>query len=269
MSSLGRFQMIRAYTIASGKGGTGKTTLTANLGTALAQYGRATCIVDIDMGMANLGLVLGLDETPVTLHEVLAGKAPVQDAIYEGPYGLTVVPSGMSLQGFQNADPQRLQDVVRDLTDRCEFLIFDAPAGIGTDAIISLTVADEVLLVVNPEISSLVDALKIKILTEMIGGTIGGAILNRATLEKSDVNQRKIEEILGVQVIDTVPEDANVRRAAATRTPVVVRSPGSESAKAFRRIAATLAGLPIEEEPEEVQEGFIERLARVLIRREP
>ncbi|WP_292394888.1 cell division ATPase MinD [Methanoculleus sp. UBA303] len=261
--------MIRAYTIASGKGGTGKTTVTANLGTALAQYGRETCIIDTDMGMANLGLVLGLTETPVTLHEVLAGKAPIQDAMYEGPYGLKVVPSGLSLQGFQNADPERLKDVLCDLTDRCDFLLLDAPAGIGADAVIPLTVADEVLLVVNPEISSLVDALKIKILTEMIGGTVGGAILNRVTPESIDMSRREIEKALDVPIIDTIPEDADVRRAAAARTPVVVRSPGSESSKAFRRIAARIAGFPVGEEPEEVQEGFIERLARALFRREP
>ncbi|CCJ35099.1 cell division ATPase [Methanoculleus bourgensis MS2] len=260
--------MIRAYTIASGKGGTGKTTVTANLGTALAQYGRETCIVDTDMGMANLGLVMGLAETPITLHEVLAGKAQVQDAIYEGPYGLKIVPSGLSLQGFQDADPERLKDVMQDLTNRCEFLFLDVPAGIGSDAVLPLTVADEVILVVNPEISSLVDALKIKILTEMIGGTVGGVILNRATLESTDTNRRKIEETLGVPVIDTVPEDAYVRRAAAARAPVVARFPGSESSKAFRRIAAAMAGFPVEEEPEVVQEGFIERLARALFRRE-
>jgi len=261
--------MIRAYTIASGKGGTGKTTVTANLGTALAQYGRETCIIDTDMGMANLGLVLGLTETPVTLHEDLAGKAPIQDAMYEGPYGLKVVPSGLSLQGFQNADPERLKDVMCDLTDRCDFLLLDAPAGIGADAVIPLTVADEVLLVVNPEISSLVDALKIKILTEMIGGTVGGAILNRVTPESIDMSRRKIEKALDVPIFDTIPEDADVRRAAAARTPVVVRSPGSESSKAFRRIAARIAGVPVGDEPEEVQEGFIERLARALFRREP
>ncbi|PKL55552.1 MAG: septum site-determining protein MinD [Methanomicrobiales archaeon HGW-Methanomicrobiales-6] len=261
--------MIRAYTIASGKGGTGKTTVTANLGAALAQHGRKTCIVDMDMGMANLALVLGLAETPVTLHEVLAGEAPIRDAIYEGPYGLKIVPSGLSLRGFQNADPERLKDVMRDLTERCDFLLLDAPAGISTDAVVPLTVADEVLLVVNPEIASLVDALKIKILTETIGGAIGGAIINRADGENFDVNRKQIEKMLGVSVIDTIPEDANVRRAAAARTLVVVKSPGSGSSKAFRRIAASLAGFPVEEEPQEVQDGFIERLARALFRREP
>ncbi|NLZ29802.1 MAG: P-loop NTPase [Methanomicrobiales archaeon] len=260
--------MIRAYAIASGKGGTGKTTITTNLGTALAQHGRETCIIDVDMGMANIGLILGLAETPITLHEVLAGKAEIQDAIYEGPYGLKVVPGGLSLQEFQNADMDRLKDVVLDLTSRCDFLLLDAPAGISADAILPLTVADEVILVVNPEISSLVDALKIKILAETVGSTVGGAILNRATLESANTGRREIEETLGVQVIDTIPEDANIRRAAAARTPVVVKYPDSRSSKAFRRIAAAMAGFPVEKNPDAVQEGFIERLARALIRRD-
>jgi septum site-determining protein MinD len=259
--------MIKAYTIASGKGGTGKTTVTANLGTALAQYGKKTYIVDADVGMANLGLVLGMENVPVTLHEVLAGKAAISDAVYEGPYGLKIVPSGLSLQGFQNADPQRLTEVMRDLVSRCDYLLLDTPAGIGTDAVIPLTAADEVILVVNPEISSLVDALKIKILTEMVGGTVRGAILNRATMENTEMNRKKIEKILGVSVIETIPEDPNVRKAAAARTPVVVKYPGSDSSKAFRRIAATIAGFNIEEMPEETNEGFVERFARALFRR--
>lgn len=267
--SLRRFLMIRAYTIASGKGGTGKTTVTANLGTALAQHGRKTCIVDTDIGMANLGLVLGLPETPITLHEVLAGEATIRDAMYEGPYGLMVVPCGLSLQGFQNVNPERFKDVMSDLTDRCDFLILDAPAGIGTDGVIPLTVADEVILVVNPEISSIVDALKVKILTETVGGTVGGVILNRAIFEEPGAHQEKIERMLDMPIIDMVPEDRNVRRAAAAKTPVVIESPGSESSKAFRRIAAKLAGIPVQEEPHKVQEGFVERFARALFRRKP
>ena len=143
--------MFRAYTIASGKGGTGKTTVTVNLGTSLAQLGKETFILDADIGMANLGLVLGLESVPVTLHEVLAGKASVDDAIYEGPNGLKVVPSGISLQGFQNADPEKMKDVMRDLIGRSDFLLIDAPAGISKDGVVALAIADEVILVVNPE----------------------------------------------------------------------------------------------------------------------
>ena len=90
--------MIRAYTITSGKGGVGKTTITVNLGISLALLGRETYILDADIGMANMALVLGMDEIPITLHEVLAGKADIEDAIYDGPGGVKVVPSGISLQ---------------------------------------------------------------------------------------------------------------------------------------------------------------------------
>ncbi|KUG20215.1 MAG: cell division ATPase MinD [Methanomicrobiaceae archaeon] len=259
--------MIRAYTFASGKGGTGKTTVTVNLGTALAQFGKETYIVDSDVGMANLGLILGLESAPVTLHEVLAGKAKINDAIYDGPCGVKVVPSGISLQGFQSADPQRLKDVMKDLVSRCDFLLIDAPAGLGTDGVIPLAVADEVILVVNPEISSLVDALKIKILTEMMGGTVRGAILNRATMENTDLSRQKIENVLGVEVIDIIPEDPNVRRSAAYKTPIVVKYPESASARAFMRIAANIAGVEYTETEEVRKENFIDRLARALFRR--
>ena len=211
--------MFRAYTIASGKGGTGKTTVTVNLGTSLAQLGKETFILDADIGMANLGLVLGLESVPVTLHEVLAGKASVDDAIYEGPNGLKVVPSGISLQGFQNADPEKMKDVMRDLIGRSDFLLIDAPAGISKDGVVALAIADEVILVVNPELSSMADALKTKILTEMVGGKVYGAILNRAGMENTELRRHSVEDVLGVRVIDMIPEDANVRRAAAYKTP--------------------------------------------------
>ena len=139
--------MVRVFTFASGKGGTGKTTVTVNLGTSLALFGRNTYIMDADIGMANLGLAIGLEDVPVTLHEVLAGKANIGDAIYEGPGGVKVVPSGISLQGFQQADPEKLRDVLKDMVDRCDFLLIDAPAGISRDGVIPLAVADDVILV--------------------------------------------------------------------------------------------------------------------------
>ena len=145
--------MIRAYTIASGKGGTGKTTVTVNLGTSLAQLGKETYIMDADIGMANLGLILGLEDVPITLHEVLSGKASINEAIYEGPNGVKVIPSGLSLQGFQQANPEKMRDVMRDIVSRCDFLLIDAPAGISRDGVIPLAIADEVILVVNPELS--------------------------------------------------------------------------------------------------------------------
>ena len=256
--------MVTTYTIASGKGGTGKTTLSVNLGTALASLGKETYIMDTDMGMANLGIVLGLENVPVSLHEVLSGKADVSDAIYEGPEGVKVVPSGISLQGFQNADPERLRDVMKEIVTHCDILIMDAPAGISRDGVIPLAIADEVILVINPELSSMIDALKTKILTELIGGRVKGFILNRATFENTEVSVKKIQEVLDLEILGLIPEDPNVRRSAAYRQPIIVRYPDSPAAVEIKKIAAKLIGL----EPEVGKPGkksedkFLDKLAR-------
>jgi septum site-determining protein MinD len=256
----------KVYTIASGKGGTGKSTTTVNLGTSLSLLGKKTVVIDADIGMANLGLLLGLERSPITLHEVLSGKAEVSEAVYEGPAGVKVVPCGISLQGFQNSDPEKLQEVMGTLSEEMDFMLFDAPAGISKDGVIPLAIADQVLLVVNPELSSMADALKTKILTEMLGGEIGGAILNRAGMERTEINKQKVSDLLGVKVLEMVPEDPNVRRSAAFKTPIVIKTPNSPAAIAFQRLAAQLAGTEFVEPLDEsrASEGFAGRLARVL-----
>ena len=259
--------MIRAYTITSGKGGVGKTTITVNLGISLALLGRETYILDADIGMANMSLILGMDDVPVTLHEVLAGKADIEDAIYEGPGGVKVVPSGISLQGFQQADPDKLRDVMHRLIDRCEYLLIDAPSGISKEGVVPLSVADEVILVVNPELASMADALKTKILCEVMGGRVYGAILNRAGLEHTEIRSHSVEDVLGVRVIDVVPEDANVRRAAAYKNPCVLKYPKTDASRSFRRIAAQISGVVYEDSIGEPKaESFVDRLARSVFR---
>ncbi|MHC1584942.1 MAG: cell division ATPase MinD [Candidatus Syntropharchaeia archaeon] len=258
--------MSKVYTIASGKGGTGKTTVVANLGPSLAMLGKKVTILDADIGMANLGLILGVGEDgKVTLHEVLAGNADISKAIHKGPAGINVIPSGISLQGFKDADPERLKDVMAKLANGCDFLLIDAPAGISKDALIPLSVADEVILVLNPELPSLADGLKTKVLTEMVGRNVKGVILNKVGMEKTEPTAQKVKEFMGTKIIGIVPNDANVRRAAVYKTPVVIRNPKSPASVAFKKIAARLAGEKFEEEEElERKESFVDRLAKTL-----
>lgn len=260
--------MVKVYTIASGKGGTGKTTVSVNLGTMLAKLGKETYLMDADIGMANVGLILGLQDAPVTLHEILAGKNNIDEGIYKGPAGLKVIPSGISLQGFQQADPDKIRDVLSEIIKRCEFLLIDAPAGISKDGVVPLAVADEVILVVNPELSSIVDGLKTKILTEVVGGHVIGTIINRVDQDKSEIISKKMEKVLGVKVIGIIPEDSNVRRAAAARSPIVEKYPDSPASKAIRRIASDLIGVAYKEEETKVQkESFIERFSKALFKK--
>lgn len=253
----------RVYAIASGKGGTGKTTVTLNLGTALAMYGKKTIVLDADIGMANLGLLMGLEKSKITLHEVLSGAAKIEDAIYEGPAGLKVVPSGLSLKGFQNSNPDTLRDVMTRIIEGMDFVLIDAPAGISKDGVIPLAVADKVILVVNPELASMADALKTKALTEMLGRSVEGVVLNRAIFEKTEISGNKVSELLGAKVLQMIPEDANIRRSAAFKVPIVVRSPKSPASIAFMKLAAILTGEKYKESTsKEEKENFVDRLAR-------
>ncbi|MHC1629566.1 MAG: cell division ATPase MinD [Methanoculleaceae archaeon] len=253
------------YSIASGKGGTGKTTVVANLGSLLAASGRKTCIIDAELGMANLGLILGLEEIPVTLHEVLAGQNDIHEAIYEGPNGVHVVPSGLSLQGFERADIERLKDVIEELREEYEFLIIDSPAGISRDGVIPLASADEVILVVTPDIASIINAIKTKSLTEMVGGRVSGSIVNRFSSATDTINRDHLEKVMDLPIIAILPEDASVRRSSAERIPVSIRYPSSPVSKAFTRLSAEIAGIEYEEEPDisrTQKGGLIDRLAR-------
>jgi len=253
----------RVYTIASGKGGTGKTTVTLNLGTALSMYGKKTIALDADIGMANLGLLLGLEKSKITLHEVLSGAAKIEEAIYEGPAGLKIVPSGLSLKGFQNSNPDILREVMTKIVEGMDFVLIDAPAGISKDGVIPLAVADKVLLVVNPELASMADALKTKALTEMLGRSVEGAILNRAIFEKTEISSNKVSELLGLKILEMIPEDPNIRRSAAFKVPIVVRSPKSPASIAFMRLAANLAGEKYKEiNIKKDKETFVDRLAK-------
>ncbi|MEN6610238.1 MAG: cell division ATPase MinD [Methanoregulaceae archaeon] len=260
--------MVKVITIASGKGGTGKTTVSVNLATALAGKGLETYLLDADIGMANVGIFLGLQDAPVTLHDVLAGKKPVSEAVYPGPAGLKVVPSGISLQGFQDADPEKIRDVMNDLVTRCDFLIIDAPAGISKDGVIPLAVADEVILIVNPELPSLVDSLKTKILTEVVGGHVLGAVINRVENGGDKEIRTRIEKLLGVPVIAIIPEDPTVKKAAAAKTPEVLAYPASPAAKALAGLASHLSGTPdIPAAAEQSRGNFIDRFTKALFRK--
>ncbi len=234
----------KVYTIASGKGGTGKTTTVVNLGVALATlYSRhlgepKVIMVDADIGMANMGLVLGLEECMPTLHEVLAGKANVTNAIYGGYAGVKVLPSGISLQGSRTSF-KRFPGVVGQLRKMADFVLIDAPPGMSKECMVPLRVADGIFLVVNPDLASIVDALKIKMLAERYDSEVRGVILNRVG-KKDELSVEKVEELLDLDILQVIPEDSKVKKASILRAPVVSDAPNSPAAKAFNRLATSL-----------------------------
>ena len=190
----------------------------------------------------------------------------INDAIYECPAGLKVIPAGISLQGFQQADPEKIRDVMNEIVKRCDFLLIDAPAGISKDGIVPLAVADEVILVVNPELSSIVDALKTRILTELVGRS--RAWFNHQSCrpgQSRNHDKKDGESARGQRLSGLFPKTRTSVVQVLQGLPLVIKFPTSPASKAFRRIASGLIGVAYKDEGEnEKREGFIERFTKAL-----
>jgi septum site-determining protein MinD len=257
------------YTIASGKGGAGKSSFTLNMGAALSELGLKTLVIDCDIGMANLNLMIKLEsETKISLHEVLAGKADVHEAINHTSYGMDVIPSGISISGFKQADPEKLRDVMGQIVDEYDFILIDSPAGISKESVVPLAVCDEAILIVNPELPSITDALKTKLMADIVGRKVKGAVINRVMGTKGELGASKIAELLEVSILGVLPNDRNVMKATAFKVPVVIKEPNSPVAKKIKKIAKKIANVEVLEEgearEEKKEDGFIERLLKSL-----
>ena len=246
----------RTIAIASGKGGVGKTTVCANVSIAMAQLGKRVTLIDADLAMANLGITLGMEDTPTTLHEVLAGDANIEDAIYEGPAGLKFIPSGLSLDTFLRIDVERLKPVVTSLLESTDILLIDAPGGLGKNVLGAMISAAELLIVTMPDPSALADALKTKLVGNRLNMDILGVALNMMWGDKTEVTPEEVSVLLDSPILQVIPYDDNVKRGSVEGKPVILRNPDSPAAKAFKRLGATLAG----EEVKEEKKGFLQGL---------
>jgi len=255
--------MTRVITVASGKGGVGKTTITANLGVALSTYGEETIVLDADVAMANLELILGMEGKSVTLHDVLSGEATIDDAIYEGPGGVKVIPAGISLEGLRKIRLDRLEGALETIIEEADILLIDAPAGLEKDALAAIASAQELILVTTPEVPSISDALKTKIVANKLGVDIIGVVINREQHDKTFLTINEIETILEVPVIAVVPDDPEVSRAAAFGEPLVIKNPKSPTSNAIMQLGADLIGEeyhPIEPDKKGVISKLVEGL---------
>ncbi|MGZ7096691.1 MAG: cell division ATPase MinD [Methanobacterium sp.] len=232
--------MARVIAVASGKGGVGKTTIAANLGIAMSLLGEDVVVLDLDIAMANLELILGLEDKPVTLQEVLSGKDMIHNAIYEGPGGVKIVPAGISLYGLKDMRFERMEEVLETLTEEVDILIIDSPGGLERDTLSAIEVSNEIILITTPEISSLSDTLKTRIVAEKLGLEILGVIINRRVQDKAFLTADEIEVILNVPVLSIIPEDPELQIAYVSRNPILVNNPNSKTSKLFMNLAKSV-----------------------------
>lgn len=239
----GGLKITRKIIIASGKGGVGKTTITANLGVALASYGLDVTLLDSDVTMANLELILGMEGRSVTLNDVLSGDADISEAIYEGPRGVKVIPAGLSLETLKKVEIGRLENTLEFLAEQTDVILIDAPAGLGKDALAAISSAQEMILVTTPEIPALSDALKTKLVASKLGVNVLGVVVNRDKNDRTFLATKEIEIILRIPVLAKIPDDPEVSRSAAFAEPFVLKNPNSIAYTPIMQLGANIMGI--------------------------
>ena len=252
--------------VCSGKGGVGKTTVALNLAILLSQMGKKVVLVDSDVTMANIGIALGIERAPISLHNVLSSENVVADAVYEGPANLKYVPSGLSLEGLKKIDFSLFGPAIADLEKNAEFLIIDCPPGLEAPNQQVIKSAKELLLVTSPDPASLADALKVKQFAARHGIKIAGVVVNRVRGSRDEVRQSEIESLLGNVVVATIPEDPAVRTSTEKQSPLVLGNQGSPAGIALKKLAAAVSGEKIDgvNAPETGKKGFLQAILESL-----
>ncbi len=243
----------RAIAVASGKGGVGKTNLAVNLGIALVRLGRRVILVDVDIGLANADVLLGI-QPRFNLGNVLAGEVGALDALVPCPGGIQLLAgsSASSFSDLSEAERSFLSSSFRQLEACADFIIIDTGAGISRNVIEFCRASEEVLVVTTPEPTAITDgyALVKAIAREKGHGRIR-LVVNQALdrVEAGRVSERLravSRRFLGIEVdnLGYVLLDERVRAAVRRRKPFVLETPRAPAAVCIRGIAERILGEP-------------------------
>jgi len=248
--------MSRIISVVSGKGGVGKTTLTSNLGIVLNKLGKKTLVVDGNITTPNISLHLGIPLYPITIHDVLRGDAHISEAIYDHPTGLSIVPGSISIDDLNKINMDKLSESLNYLKKQADIILLDSPAGLGKESLKSIEVANDIIIVTNPNMPSAVEALKIKEIAERMNKNILGVVINRVNDKKSELSEKEIKNMLELPILTKIPEDSVVPLSIGNKIPVVHFDPFSPSSKAINKFGADLVG----KEFEMKEFGFFQRI---------
>lgn len=236
-----------AIVITSGKGGVGKTTTSANIGTALALQGKKVCMVDTDIGLRNLDVVMGLENRIIyDLVDVADGRCRLNQALIKDKRfsELYLLPAAQTKD--KNAvTPDAVRKIVLELKQEFEYVIIDCPAGIEQGYKNAVAGADKAIVVTTPENAAVRDADRIIGLLEHDGIRSPKLVINRIRpnlMKKGDMlDIDEVCQVLAIDLLGIVPDDEHVIKAANMGEPTVM-NPASKAAIAYRNIARRILG---------------------------
>jgi septum site-determining protein MinD len=253
--------------VTSGKGGVGKTTTSANIGTGLALEGKKVALIDADIGLRNLDVVMGLENRIVyDLIDVVEGncrlkQALIKDKRYEG---LFLLPAAQT-RDKDAVSPEQMQKLCDTLREEFDYVIIDCPAGIEQGFKNAIAGADRGVVVTTPEVSAVRDADRIIGLLEANELRNPMLILNRIRMDmvkRGDMmNLEDVLEILAIDVLGVVPDDESIVVSTNKGEPAVTEA-DSKAGQAFRNITKRILGEDIPLMSLEVDEGIMGKIKK-------
>ncbi len=264
---------VQVIAVTGGKGGVGKTNVSVNLSLALADLGRRVMLLDADLGLANVDVLLGL--TPKrTLADVINGECDLKDVLIQGPGGIRIVPAASGTQSMVQLSPMQHAGLIQafsEIGDNVDVLVVDTAAGIGDGVVSFVRAAQEVIVVVCDEPTSITDAYAlIKLLNRDYGMSRFRVLANMAHSPQegrnlfaklTKVTDRFLDDV-ALQYLGAVPYDESVRKAVQKRRAVYEAFPRSKCSLAFKAIAQKVDSWPLPANPRGHLEFFVERLVQ-------
>ena len=261
---------VRVITVASGKGGVGKTNVSANLAMSLTNMGKKVLLMDADLGLGNVDVMLGVH--PVyNLSHVINGERTLEEVIVEGPAGINIIPASSGIKNMAELTPEEHVGLVRafsEIGNDLDVLLIDTAAGISDSVVTFSRAAQEMLIVVCDEPASITDAYalmkvlnkehgiqRFRILVNMVHSVQQGRELFGKLLKVTD----KFLDVT-LDFVGTVPFDDYLRKAVQRQRAVCDVYPRSRSSLAFKKLAQAVDKWPTVSQASGHLEFFIERL---------
>lgn len=263
--------MGQVVVVTSGKGGVGKTTTTANLGTALAQLGNRVCLVDADIGLRNLDVVMGLENRIVyDLIDVIEGQARLKQALIKDKRteNLYLLAAAQTREK-KDVNPDQMKELTEQLAREFDFVVLDCPAGIEDGFKNAIAGAQKAIIVCNPEVSSVRDADRVIGLWEaqpeqkaspmLIVNRVRPKMVARGDMLEID----DMLEMLAVDLLGIVPEDEHIIVSTNRGEPAVYQKT-SRAGQAYQNIARRLMGEQVPIMQLEADEGLWAKLKKIV-----
>ncbi len=233
--------MGQAVAIVSGKGGVGKTTIALNLAAALHKFGHDPIVMEGNVTSPTAGLYLGYMPARRTINNVLNDGLSLDEVILTHDSGVRLVTCSLSLAELEQ-DYSEAFELVSELKKKTDLLLIDAGAGLDEEARFAINASDFVLVVTNPEMPAVIDALRAIRLSRSLDKKVLGVVVNKVNPREKQLSIDEIEEIVEAPVLTVINDDKSVRNAFASNYPVVFSNPTSRAGMQLFELASIIAG---------------------------